>query len=212
MSNFIPEDINEYCENNSSKDSDLLVELIAYTYDNEMIPQMISGAQVANVLLGFIKALDARRIIEVGMFTGYSALKMAEILPEDGEIHTLELMDKHIKTAESFFNRSPHNNKIKIHRGPALKSLEKFAKSTFDFAFIDANKSDYLDYYLQCKSLIRKNGVIVLDNMLWSGKVLSPDDSDTVALKKTAEFIQNDDQVFNYLMPIRDGLMICLKK
>ena len=212
MLKLISTEINRYCEKNSQGDSELLLELTAYTYETEDIPQMVSGVQVGNVLQGFIKSINAKNIIEVGMFTGYSALKMAEVLPEDGEVHTCELMEKHVKTAQSFFNRSPHNSKIHIHQGKASDSLEQLKSGHFDFAFIDADKGGYQDYYLKCLSLLRSGGIIVLDNMLWSGHVLDPQDDDTLALKNTAEFINNDKRVFNYLLPIRDGLMVCIKR
>jgi caffeoyl-CoA O-methyltransferase len=173
---------------------------------------MVSGVQVGNVLQGFIKSINAKNVIEVGMFTGYSALKMAEVLPEDGEVHTCELMTKHVNTAQSFFNRSPHGSKIHIHKGRASESLEQMQSGMFDFAFIDADKGGYHDYYLKCMSLLQSGGIIILDNMLWSGQVLDPQDDDTLALKKTAECIQNDDRVFNYLIPVRDGLMVCIKQ
>ena len=99
---------------------------------------------------------------------------------------------------------------ITMHQGPALETLEKF-KNKFDFIFIDADKINYLNYYLKCMQLIKSGGIIVLDNMLWSGHVLDPQDDDTLALKNTAEFINNDDRVFNYLLPVRDGLMVCIK-
>ena len=212
MLKLISTEINQYCEENSHGDSDLLKELTTYTYKNEDIPQMVSGMQVGNVLQGFIKSIDAKHVIEVGMFTGYSALKMAEVLPENGEVHTCELMEKHVNTAQSFFNRSPHGSKIHIHEGKASESLEQLKSGTFDFAFIDADKGGYQDYYLKCLSLIRSGGIIVLDNMLWSGHVLDPQDEDTLSLKNTAEFINKDDRVFNYLLPVRDGLMVCIKR
>ena len=212
MHKLISDEINKYCEFQSQGDSDLLIELKQYTFNNEDVPQMISGVQVGNVLQGFIKSLTAKKIIEVGMFTGYSALKMAEVIPDDGEVHTCELMDKHIKTAQKFFNKSTHGKKIHIHKGKANKILEQFQTNSFDFAFIDADKINYQDYYLKCMNLIKSGGIIVLDNMLWSGNVLNPKDEDANSLKNTALFINNDDRVMNYLLPVRDGLMVCIKK
>ena len=212
MHKLISDEINKYCEFQSQGDSDLLIELKQYTFNNEDVPQMISGVQVGNVLQGFIKSLTAKKIIEVGMFTGYSALKMAEVIPDDGEVHTCELMDKHIKTAQKFFNKSKYGKKIHIHKGKANKILEQFQTNSFDFAFIDADKINYQDYYLKCMNLIKSGGIIVLDNMLWSGNVLNPKDEDANSLKNTALFINNDDRVMNYLLPVRDGLMVCIKK
>ena len=201
----------DYCRDHSQADSSLLMELINYTWENEEIPQMISGQLVGNFLKSLIKLLRAKRIVEVGTFTGYSALQMAEALPKDGEIHTCELMEKHAKTAQSFFNRSDYGNKITIHQGSALNSLEQLQAGSFDMAFIDADKTNYLEYYQRCLALIKKGGVIILDNMLWGGDVLDPQDDDAKALRKTGDFIQSDNRVFTTLLPIRDGLMLCIK-
>ena len=137
---------------------------------------------------------------------------MAETIPEDGEIHTCELMKKHAKTAQLFFDRSEFGNKITIHEGPALNSLEQFSSNGFDLAFIDADKSNYLEYYKRCLVLVRKGGVIILDNMLWSGNVINPEDNDSKALRIVGDYIQKDTRVINTLLPIRDGLMHCIKK
>ena len=201
----------DYCRDHSQADSSLLMELINYTWENEEIPQMISGQLVGNFLKSLIKLLRAKRIVEVGTFTGYSALQMAEALPKDGEIHTCELMEKHVKTAQSFFDRSDYGKKITIHQGSALNSLEQLQAGSFDMAFIDADKTNYLEYYQRCLALIKKGGVIILDNMLWGGDVLDPQDDDAKALRKTGDFIQSDKRVFNTLLPIRDGLMLCIK-
>jgi len=206
------EQLLDYCKAQSSPDSELLAELEKYTWENEDVPQMISGQLVGNFLQSVINLSKAKRIVEVGTFTGYSALKMAEALSEDGEVHTCELMDKHAKTAQSFFDQSDHGYKITIHKGPALESVEQMESGSFEMAFIDADKSNYLEYYKRCLSLIRIGGIIVLDNMLWGGDVLDPKDDDAKALRKTGEFIQNDNRVFNTLLPIRDGLMLCIKK
>ena len=201
----------DYCRDHSQADSSLLMELLIYTWENEEIPQMISGQLVGKFLKSLIKLLRAKRIVEVGTFTGYSALQMAEALPKDGEIHTCELMEKHAKTAQSFFDRSDYGNKITIHQGSALKSLEQLQAGSFDMAFIDADKTNYLEYYQRCLALIKKGGIIILDNMLWGGDVLEPQDDDAKSLRKTGDFIQNDERVFNTLLPIRDGLMLCIK-
>ena len=107
---------------------------------------------------------------------------------------------------------SEYGNKITVHHGPALKSLEQLKVGSFDMAFIDADKSNYREYYKHCMMLIRKGGTIILDNMLWSGSVIDPHDDDSIALRKTGDYIQKDKRVFNLLLPIRDGLMLCIKK
>ena len=125
----------------------------------EEIPQMISGQLVGNFLQLIIHSIQAKKILEVGMFTGFSALKMAEILPNDGELHTCEIMDKHVRTAQSFFDKSDDGHKINIHLGPALNSLEQMKSGYFDLAFIDADKINYLEYYKRCFMLIRRGGI-----------------------------------------------------
>ena len=201
----------KYCRQHSKADSSLLAELEKYTWENEDVPQMISGQLVGKFLQSIIIMINAKRIVEVGTFTGYSALQMAEAISENGEIHSCEIMEKHVKTAQTFINRSEFGNKITIHKGTALNSLEQLPVGSFDMAFIDANKSDYLEYYKRCFALVRSGGVIILDNMLWNGNVIAPKDDDSKMLRKTGDYIQQDDRVFNALLPIRDGLMLCIK-
>tara|TARA_Y100000758_G_C15928659_1_gene377885 strand:+ start:112 stop:762 length:651 start_codon:yes stop_codon:yes gene_type:complete len=201
----------QYCQKHSEQNSPLLMDIEKHTLEHEDVPQMLCGELVGNFLQSSIKMIKAKKIIEVGMFTGFSSLKMAEVLPDGGKIHTCELMDKHIKTAQSFFNNSPHGNKITIHAGEALESLEQMPRGKFDMAFIDADKINYLEYYKRCLALIRCGGIIILDNMLWSGNVINPPDVDSKALRETGDFIQKDQRVFNMLLPIRDGLMVCIK-
>ena len=201
----------DYCREHSKPNSSLLVNLEKYTFENEDVPQMISGQLVGNFLQSIILMIKAKRIVEVGMFTGFSALKMAEVLPVGGRLDTCELMDKHVLTARSFFDKSEYGSKITIHSGPALQSLEGMKAGSFDMAFIDADKINYLDYYKRCFTLIRSGGIIILDNMLWGGEVLNPTTNDALAIRKTGDFIQSDQRIFNTLFPIRDGLMLCIK-
>jgi len=208
---FVSDEILAYCNNHSNEDSDLLKELIDYTYLKEIAPQMISGSHVGNFLQSLIKISKAKLVLEIGTFTGYSALKMAEVLPDGGMIHTCEVMDRHVATASSFINRSEYKEKIKIFLGEAVSTLEQFPINTYDFIFIDADKQNYCKYYKQSVKLLKARGIIVLDNMLWSGEVISPKDIDSQTLADTANYIHNDDRVYNFLAPIRDGLMVCIK-
>ena len=211
ISKLKSEKILDYCRQHSKADPSLLSNLEKYTWENEDVPQMISGPLVGKFLQSIIRMINAKRIVEVGTFTGYSALQMAEVLPTDGEIHTCELMEKHANTAELFINQSDYKSKITIHRGPALQSLEQFQASSFDMAFIDADKINYLDYYQRCFTLIRRGGMIILDNMLWGGDVLDPKDDEAKSIRKTGDFIQSDKRIYNVLLPIRDGIMLCIK-
>ena len=203
--------INKYCEQVSEQDNDLLIELREYTFENEQVPQMISGSQVGNILKSFIQLSNAKNILEVGTFTGYSALKMAEAIPGNGAIHTCEIMDRHVEVAQKFINKSKYKDLITILHGNANETLEQLQPEFYDIAFIDADKSGYLDYYKKCMVLVKRGGIIILDNMLWSGHVLNPQDDDTMSLVKTANFIKNDQRCTNFLMTIRDELMVCIK-
>ena len=205
-------EILNYCEKNSVQDSQNLKDLIEYTYKNEPAPQMISGLQVGNFLQSLVMATNAKKILEIGMFTGYSALKMSECIASDAVIHTCELGENHIKTAKKFFKKSNRYNQIKIHAGPALESIKVFEENSFDFCFIDADKNNYTNYYKECIKLLRPNGIMVLDNMLWGGKILNPKDKETKTIAETAKVINNDQNCFNTMLPIRDGLMLCIKK
>ena len=199
-----------YCKDYSTPDEKILDNLTEYTFENVDAANMISGNMVGNLLYILSKSINAKRVLDVGMFTGYSALKLASSIPTDGEVHTFELASNHIESAKQFFNESIYNNII-IHEGEALENLENLESGKFDFAFIDADKINYINYYNRCMMLIRKGGIIVLDNMLWSGQVLDPKDDDSIALNKTAEHINNDKRVFNHMLTIRDGLMVCIK-
>ena len=209
--NFSLEEIEKYCKDFSFKDSPLLSELTESTWSSEDIPQMLSGSLVGGLLQTLIRLSRAVNILEIGMFTGYSALKMAEALPENGKIHTCELMDKHIKTASEWFKKSENGYKISVHKGPALQSLEKMKHLTFDLVFIDADKVNYPSYHNIALDLLKKGGVGVLDNMLWSGKVIEPSDKESIALRETAELIRNNDKLSPLLLPVRDGVMVYQK-
>ena len=209
--NFSLEKIEKYCKDFSFKDSPLLSDLTESTWSSEELPQMLSGSLVGGLLQTIIRISGAVNILEIGMFTGYSALKMAEALPENGKIHTCELMGKHINTAREWCKKSESGYKISIHEGPALQSLERMKDLTFDLVFIDADKVNYPNYYKRTYDLLKKGGVGILDNMLWSGKVIDPSDKESIALRETAELIRNNDKLYPLLLPVRDGVMVYQK-
>ena len=208
---FSPKEIDEYCRKYSLGDTELLSELSLKTWQTEEMPQMLSGALIGGLLQLLIKISNAKNILEIGMFTGYSALKMAEALPESGTIDCCELMKRHIITATKWFDRSESGHKITVHEGPAIKSMKKFEPETFDLIFIDADKINYPDYHKTGFSLLRLGGLGVLDNMLWSGSVLDPREDDARALRETAELIKNNDRLEPLLLPVRDGVMVYRK-
>ena len=208
---LVSKDIEQYCKDYSLDDTDLLKELSKATWETEDKPQMLCGSLVGGLLQMLIKISGAKRVLEIGMFTGYSTLKMAEALPADGEIHSCELMEKHIVTARGWFKKSDVNYKISIHKGEADKSLEEFRAGSFDMMFVDADKTGYPEYYRKGTMLLKKGGIAIFDNMLWSGSVLNPEDDDAKALRETAELIKNDSRLEQLLLPVRDGLMIYRK-
>ena len=205
---FNSEEIESYCKSYSIKDTLLLQELTKTTWNSEEIPQMLSGSLVGGLLQTLIRISGAVNVLEIGMFTGYSALKMAEVLPQNGTLDTCELMDKHIKTATEWFKKSKNGFKITIHKGPAIQSLEKMKRFSFDMVFIDADKVNYPKYHKIALKLLKIGGIGVLDNMLWSGKVIDPLDKESIALRETAELIINNDRLSPLLLPVRDGVMI----
>ena len=208
---LVSKDIEKYCKDYSLDDTDLLKELSKATWKTEDKPQMLCGSLVGGLLQMLIKISGAKRVLEIGMFTGYSTLKMAEALPADGEIHSCELMEKHIVTAKSWFKKSDVNYKISIHKGEAEETLEEFRAGSFDMMFVDADKTGYPEYYRKGTMLLKKGGIAIFDNMLWSGSVLNPEDDDAKALRETAELIKNDSRLEQLLLPVRDGLMIYRK-
>jgi len=208
---LVSKDIEQYCKDYSLDDTDLLKELSKTTWKTEDKPQMLCGSLVGGLLQMLIKISGAKRVLEIGMFTGYSTLKMAEALPTDGEIHSCELMEKHIVIAKSWFKKSDVNYKISIHKGEAEESLEEFRAGSFDMMFVDADKTGYPEYYRKGTMLLKKGGIAIFDNMLWSGSVLNPEDDDAKALRETAELIKNDSRLEQLLLPVRDGLMIYRK-
>ena len=203
--------IEQYCINYSIEDSEILKKIKEYTLKSEVAPQMICGPLIGGVLDFLIKISKAKIILEIGMFTGYSTLRMAESLPDDGKIHSCELMLKHIKTATDFFKQSNLFHKIVIHEGNAIKTLEKFNVDTFDLIFIDADKNNYPNYYKKTKKLLKKGGLAVFDNMLWNGEVLNPKDQETQAIIDTANLIKSNSKLEQLLLPVRDGIMIYRK-
>ena len=209
--NLISKDIDAYCVNHSIGDSQILTDLYQYTYETESAPQMMCGNMVGGILQLLIQISNSKNILEIGMFTGYSTLKIAEVLPDDGEIHSCELYDNHIKTANKWFKKSIHGQKITIHAGNAVQTIEQFKIGSFDLLFVDADKMRYPEYYKKGLKLFKSGGIGVFDNMLWGGSVLNPNDDDSRAINDTNNMIKISNKVRQLLLPIRDGIMIFQK-
>lgn len=207
---FIDEKIEEYAFNHTSYEGDLLKSLEEETYAKLEIPQMTTGRIEARLLKLLARLVGARRILEIGTFAGYSALSMAEALPEGGELITCEMDPEAIAFAKKYFALSPNGKKITLLEGPALESL-KSVSGPFDMAFLDADKENYSNYYEAILPLIRSGGLIAVDNVLWSGRVLDPKDKSDKAIHQFNERVVCDERVESVLLTIRDGLNCIVK-
>lgn len=208
--NINPKNIEDYCHQHSSPEPKLLQELVKETYEKSNMPTMLSGRLCGRLLKMLVQLTGARRVLEIGMFTGYSALSIAEGLPDDGKVITCDVDESVAKMAKSFFARSPHGHKIEMVIQDALKTLTQIP-GDFDLVFIDADKKNHKNYYELSLNKLKSGGMIVLDNSLWSGKVLNPDDENSLALADLNEYITRDERVENVLLPVRDGFNLVRK-
>jgi caffeoyl-CoA O-methyltransferase len=208
---LVDEKIETYATNHTSEEPELLARLARETEETMDLPQMLTGRLEGNFLRLMVRAVQARCVLEVGMFTGYSALMMASALPDDGRIVTCEVNPKAERVARRYFAQSPHGHKIDVRMGPAVETIKGLA-GPFDFVFIDADKESYPVYYDLCLERVRAGGVIAIDNVLWSGRVLNPQDAETRAIAALNEKVLRDDRVDNALLTIRDGVMLAVKK
>lgn len=207
---FIDGKIEQYAFDHTSEEGELLRRLEEETYEKLEIPQMTTGRIEARFLKLLARLVGAQRILEIGTFGGYSALSMAEALPEGGTLVTCDEDPVAIAFAQKYFSESPHGKKIKQMEGPALESIEKLT-GTFDMAFIDADKINYSNYYEAILPMIRPGGLIAVDNVLWSGRVLDPQDESDRAIHEFNEWIVKDQRVESVLLTVRDGLNCIIK-
>ena len=207
---FIDEKIEEYAFDHTSYEGNLLEQLEKETYEKLEIPQMTTGRIEARLLKLLARLVGAKRILEIGTFAGYSALSMAEALPEDGELVTCEIDPEAIIFAKKYFDLSEHGKKITLLEGSALESLKQIS-GPFDMAFIDADKENYSNYYEAILPLIRSGGLIAIDNVLWSGRVLDPKDKSDKAIHQLNERVIRDERVESVLLTVRDGLNCIVK-
>jgi caffeoyl-CoA O-methyltransferase len=206
---FLSPELDAYVDAHATPDEPLLAELAARTRAELEAPQMLSGTVEGRLLETLVFASGARRILEFGTFSGYSALSMAAALPDDGELFTLELDPERAAFARSYMDRSPHGGKIEILVGPALESVARL-DGPFDLAFIDADKEGYVGYYEAALERLAPRGIIVADNTLWSGRVV--DDSDTseatVAIRRFNDHVLADERVRSVILSVRDGVTL----
>ena len=212
MLTLVPEEIEVYAGAHTTPLPELLDELVAVTQEKMGgLSMMLSGQTEGTFLQLLAASMGAKRILEIGMFTGFSAQMMAAALPDDGELITCDVNPKAIEIAKSFFERSPHGQKISVREGPALETLKTLAPP-FDLVFIDADKENYTNYYEASLPLLGPNGVIAVDNVLWSGNVLDPKDDSGKAIVAFNDHVQADERVTNVILTVRDGLMLIRRK
>lgn len=208
---IIPPAIEEYCRAHSISASPLRDELFAYTQAHCKLPQMLTGPLEGAFLAMLVRLTRARRIVEIGLFTGYSALSMAEALPDDGRIVSCEINEENAAIARRFIARSPHGGKIEIRMGPALDTLQSL-NGPFDFAFVDADKENYIAYFEALVPKLVSGGLIAADNVLWSGKVLDPKEPSDRAIVAFNDHVARDPRVEVVMLPVRDGVSLIRRR
>lgn len=211
---FISEALNNYSEKHSEAESALLHELNRETHLKVMSPRMLSGHLQGRFLSFISKMMSPKAILEIGTYTGYSALCLAEGLQPDGKLITIDPNEETNVVASKYFRRSEHAAKIELKTGNATKIIPALSE-TFDIVFIDADKRNYALYFDLVINKVRKGGMIIADNVLWSGKVVTPEhemDIDTKAIHDFNKKVTEDIRVTTLLLPVRDGLMLMLKK
>jgi len=211
MISLVPEAIASYATACSSPEPGLLAELAAETRTSMKSPQMMVGHTEGLFLKLLVRALGARHILEIGTFTGYSALAMASALPDDGRIITCDVDRESTAIARAYWDRSPHGRKITLELRPALETIAGLA-GPFDLVFIDADKPAYIEYWDACVPRVRAGGAILVDNVLWSGKVLEPREKDDHAIAAFNRHAARDSRVETVLLPIRDGITMAIKR
>ena len=208
---MIDEPIEEYAEAHTTPAPELLRRLAAETRATMSAPQMLTGLTEGRFLELLVYAVGARRVLEIGTFTGYSALSMAAALPEGGRIDTCDNEPAHIEVAQRYISQSPHADKITIHLGPAVETIAAL-DGEFDFVFIDADKVNYDIYYETVLPRLSDRGLIAIDNTLWSGRVLDPQDEDSKAIAALNDKLAADERVVCVQLTIRDGVTLVRRR
>jgi len=213
MSDIVNNKIEDYIRKNSSKEPEILKDLNKETYLKVLNPRMLSGHIQGRFLSIITKLIKPKKILEIGTYTGYSAICMAEGLIENGIIHTIDINEELVSIQNKYFAKSKCNNSIIQHVGDA-RSIIKSINEKFDLVFLDADKENYIEYYELVIEKVKKGGLIIADNVLWTGKVVEPEKDDDELTQYLIDFnkmINEDDRVENIILPLRDGLNVILK-
>jgi Predicted O-methyltransferase len=213
MFDLLPQEIEYYCEEHSSPESELLYHLNRETHLKALRPRMISG-KIQGGFLSFVsRMMQPQHILELGTYTGYATLCLAEGLKENGRIDTVEIDEEQVENILEYFNKSEYKEQIRLHIGNALEVIPTLTPM-WDLVMIDADKQNYIKYYDLILPKLRKGGIILVDNVLWSGKVIEEvkhNDKDTKAIMAFNDYVQQDPNVKNLILPFRDGIMMIEK-
>lgn len=210
---FLSSEIENYSLSHTSEENDLLKDLNRQTHVQVLQPRMLSGHLQGRILSMFSCMIRPSRVLEIGTYTGYSALCIAEGISENGKIITIDSNKELEPFTRTYFSKSKFNDQIEFIVGNALNVIPQL-KETWDLVFIDADKENYLNYYESVLKNVRKGGFIIADNVLWSGKVtqeISPNDNETSGIVEFNKKVNEDSRVENVLVPVRDGLMVLRK-
>lgn len=208
---MIDEAIEQYAEAHTTPPEPLLAKLAAETYATMRSPQMLTGTTEGRFLELLVHGLAAKQVLEIGTFTGYASLSMAAALPDGGHVHTCDIEPRHIEVAQRYIDESPYADRITIHVGPALETIAKL-EGDFDFVFIDADKVNYDNYYEAVLPRLSEHGLIAIDNTLWSGRVLDPEDDDSRTLATLNDKLAADERVVVVQLTIRDGVTLVRRR
>jgi len=207
---FISQELEDYIEQHSENEPELLAKLNKETYQKILLPRMLSGHFQGRVLSMLSKLIRPVNILEIGTYTGYSALCLCEGMQSGGVLHTIDIKEELVDFQRKYFDLSPWGNQIVQHLGEATDIIPQL-NIKFDLVFIDADKENYINYFNMIVPMMNIGGIILSDNVLWSGKVLeplNPKDMSTKVLLEYNELLKNDPRVETVLLPIRDGLTV----
>ena len=207
---FLSQDLEDYIEQHSENEPALLAELNKETYQKILLPRMCSGHFQGRVLSMLSKLIRPLNILEIGTFTGYAALCLCEGMKENGQLHTIDIKEELVDFQRKYFDKSPWKNQIIQHLGEAVDVIPTL-NLKFDLVFIDADKENYINYYHLILPKMTSGGIILSDNVLWSGKVVEPLQKNDLSTKILLEYnllLKNDPKIETVLLPIRDGLTV----
>jgi caffeoyl-CoA O-methyltransferase len=209
---IVAKEAEEYAADHTTPLSPLLEEIEYFTLTRTPYPSMLTGRVEGRLLQLVVQLSGARQIVDIGTFTGYSALAMAEVLPDGGEILTIEHNPEHEKIARDFFDRSAGRTKITLRLGEALDILKALPDAKTDLVFIDADKRNYGAYYRESMRILRNGGLILADNALWYGRVFDPKDEESRAMADFNELVKADNRVEKLFLTVRDGIYFIRKR